>query len=90
MTGAVYGNGTTYSYTYDNYHRVTGVNINSAPAFTYEYNANGALAQQYDVASSRTTEYTYDISGRLVRILQPGYSDLFTTYDTMNRVTGIS
>ena len=35
LLSAVYGNGTTYSYGYDNYHRVTSLDINGTSAFQY-------------------------------------------------------
>lgn len=53
------------------------------------YNAKGAVAEQNDLAIGRKTVYTYDESGRLLRTLQPGYSDISTSYDVMNRVTGM-
>ena len=48
------------------------------------------MAEQNDLAIGRKTEYTYDVSGRLLRTLQPGYSDISTSYDVMNRVTGLT
>ena len=53
-------------------------------------NAGGQTAEQDDLALNRRTEYTYDISGRLLRTFQPGFSDISSSYDVMNRVTGIS
>ena len=53
------------------------------------YNAKGAVAEQNDLAIGRKTVYTYDESGRLLRTLQSGYSDISTSYDVMNRVTGM-
>ena len=64
------------------------------------YNAKGAIAEQNDLAIGRKTVYTYDESGRLLRTLQPGYSDISTmvqggvtytyTYDSLNQLTAVA
>ena len=88
LTKAVYGNGTTYSYGYDKYDRVTLVSIDGTEKYTTIYNNKGQIAETKDLALNRRTEYTYDISGRLLRTFQPGFSDISSSYDVMNRVTG--
>ena len=88
LTKAVYGNGTTYSYGYDKYDRVTSVSIDGTERYTTIYNNKGQVAETKDLALNRRTEYTYDISGRLLRTFQPGFSDISSSYDVMNRVTG--
>lgn len=90
LTRAVYANGTTYSYGYDKYDRVTSVSIDDTERYTTIYNNKGQIAETKDLALNRRTEYTYDISGRLLRTFQPGFSDISSSYDVMNRVTGIS
>ena len=84
-----YGNGAYYDYAYDNQGRVTQRRLNGNLLTEILYNAKGAIAEQNDLAIGRKTVYTYDESGRLLRTLQPGYSDISTSYDVMNRVTGM-
>ena len=67
---------------------MTSVSIDDTERYTTIYNNKGQIAETKDLALNRRTEYTYDISGRLLRTFQPGFSDISSSYDVMNRVTG--
>ncbi len=72
---------------YDNYGRVIGETVNGTQKYELIYNAKGQISELKDLANDRQTLYTYDVTGRLLRAFQPGISDIFTSYDVMNRVT---
>ncbi len=90
----IYGNGTIYSYEYDDYGRVTKVSIGEGDEieerYATVYNAKGQIAEIIDLVNNEKTLYTYDISGRLLRISQTGGKSISTGYDILNRVTAIN
>lgn len=89
-----YGNDTIYSYTYDEYWRVTKVSIGEGEEkedlYSTVYNAKGQVAEIIDLVNNEKTLYTYDISGRLLRISQTGGKSISTGYDILNRVTQLN
>ena len=90
----IYGNDTVYSYEYDQYGRVTKVSIGEGDEieerYSTIYNAKGQIAEIIDLVNNAKTVYTYDISGRLLRISQTGGKSISTGYDILNRVTELN
>ena len=87
-----YGNSQKIYYLYDEYDRViekqalnsTASGVNTVA--TYVYNASGQLARIQDVVNARETEYSYDISGRLV-YFQSNEGSIRYGYDNEDRIT---
>ena len=69
LTGVEYGNGGKVGYTYDEFDRLTAVRYDNdtADRLTYEYGANGQVAQVthvVDETTTRTARTDYDLADR--------------------------
>ena len=96
LTASAYGNGGKWLYTYDKYGRTTKKQFQQGAnavqnAAQYVYNNSGQIGRLIDSSSGNTTEYTYDISGRLTRASTTGTlkSDVQYQYDKTNRQTRV-
>ena len=85
-----YGNGDWWSFTYDNLDRVTAKDSENGQAAEYAYNGQDQLVRLTDYLSGNTTEYTYDLLGRLTGSRTNGVNDVRAeySYDKYNRWTG--
>lgn len=96
LTQAVYGNGQTVSYTYDNLDRIISKNpTNVNGAYAYVYNLNGQMGVIKDTVNGYNTRYFYDLAGRLSEVFQhttQGSLRMRTlyNYDSKNRFQGYS
>ena len=93
--GSTYGNGHILEYEYDQYDRLIAkketVDSTTETQYTarYFYNSNGLLARVSDEQHGRVTDYTYDLSDRLIVYQNPsGY--LMYGYDNQDRTTKIT
>ena len=88
VTSTEYGNGDIAEFTYDAYDRLTGKTFNDVSVFSLTYNNNGQLARRVDNAGGYTTDYAYDLAGRLVQSQQSAGRNARTTYsyDNQNRL----
>ena len=95
LTQALYGNGQTVSYLYDNLDRL----ISKTPSgvnglYSYVYNKNGQMGIVKDTVNGYDTKYLYDLAGRLSEMFQintAGGSLRLRTlynYDSKNRLQG--
>ena len=71
-----YGNGDWWSYTYDFFDRVTKKTAETGTAAEYVYNNQDQLVRLTDYLSGNTTEYTYDLLGRLTGSRTNGNNDV--------------
>ncbi len=90
MLKTTYGNGDWWSYTYDDLDRVTAKTSENGNAAAYVYNNQDQLVRLTDYLSGNTTEYTYDLLGRLVGSRTSGNNTVRAeySYDNYNRWTG--
>ena len=94
LRSMTYGNGTTVSYTYDVFDRVTEEKWGNTLKYQYFYNAEGDLAKKLDVTTGKAVNYEYDSLGRLIHSYQTD-NDVVQQrtehlYDTENRLTSQS
>ena len=70
LTSTVYGNGHSYMPSYDSMGRVTSERYNGrlGAAHTYTYANDNSLTKATSSETQRTTQFSYDISGRLTEI----------------------
>jgi RHS repeat-associated protein len=98
LTGVDHGNGPSESYAYDlNGNRVgagytvgPGNHTRSDGTSTYDYDADGNLVRQTDIATGAVTTYTYDFRNRLVEVAQRDangktLTDVRYVYDALDR-----
>ena len=88
-----YGNGGKVKYSYDDFDRVTGVTHDSdtAPKFTYEYDAKGRAAKVTDTTDGSSIRNNYDQTDRPTESEQRDGNDnlkyrTLIEYDVKNRV----
>ncbi len=90
LTKATNAYGKALEYTYDNANNLkTIVYPDWAGTVTYNYDGNNRLISVVDM-SSKTTTYTYNKNGTLATRLLPNSIKTTYTYDTANRVNGIT
>lgn len=56
LTASIYGNGTTYQNSYDEYNRLTGIAVNGQEQYRLNYDGNGRLIQQEDIPNNQTVK----------------------------------
>ena len=88
LTSSLYGNGTRVVYNYDDNDRLTSKLYNGIPVMNITYNKQSQVARRVDYAGGYTTDYNYDIAGRLVQSQQSQGRNARTTYkyDNQNRI----
>ncbi|MBR5786367.1 MAG: DNRLRE domain-containing protein [Clostridia bacterium] len=95
LTQALYGNGQSVSYLYDNLDRLISKTASGVDgSYAYVYNQNGQIGIIKDTVNGYDTKYLYDLAGRLSEMLQltteNGSLLLHTlyNYDSKNRLQG--
>ena len=85
-----YGNGDSVQYEYDDEQRLIKQTYEDGTYVSYTYNNDGDIRKVYDSQSGITTTYTYDLTGRTVKISQSGTNHSHSVsygYDTKNNLT---
>ena len=87
ITKAIYANGTTVLYEYDELGRTTKVTYQATAGdetteicYEYEYDSNGNLTKYIDGKSKKTTIYQYDLIGRLVKYIEYDNETMLNEY----------
>ena len=85
----IYGNEDRVEYTYDSLDRLISKSVNGQAKLRKHYNDKGLVARSEDILNGNTTDYVYDMTGRLIRSHVYGERSAGTKYkyDSMDRIT---
>ena len=84
------GGDSPWTYSYDTNGRLNGVSQGAGQnSFSFTYNSNGFLRSMTN-ARSETTNYSYDLAGRVVQITLADSRFITKAYDSNGSITGIT
>ncbi len=87
LTGKTLPGGITYQYQYDDANRMIAA-TNAGGTVLLEYDVmNRVISESYN---GRKVTYQYDVAGRRKTIIYPDSTRIVKTFDTRNRITGIT
>ncbi len=66
LTRVTYGNGQSLIYTYDDYGRITGIDVHNGTLARYSYNKKGLITKYEDHWLNQTTYFFYDCNGNMI------------------------
>lgn len=81
------GNSITTSITYDTYGRRTSIADPSSGTTTYSYHGTEGHLQSETNAKNQTTNYVYDIHGRMTQKTSPEFYTTYTYNNNLNKIT---
>jgi len=90
LLSSTYGNGAQVSYTYDAYHRPTGVQWQGDSPSTVVYDARGDVYKSTDGITGVTTTYEYDLIGRPLAVSSSDDLKQWVGYDTYGYTTSVN
>lgn len=66
LTRVTYGNGQSLIYTYDDYGRITGIDVHNGTLARYSYNKKGLITKYEDKWLRQITYFFYDCNGNMI------------------------
>ena len=85
-----YGNGQNASYDYDILDRIIGRRYNGELKYEYQYDGSGNLGYHKDNVNQKEYRYIYDISDRLMQVIESKGDEINYSYDLSNNIDNIT
>ena len=89
LTKSTYGNGTVFEPVYDSDYQLTGKKYGGTLAYEYIYGNQGELSTVKDNINLTTTNFLYDLSGRLVKSADNKGNKWVFGYDSHSNMNSI-
>ncbi len=86
---STYGNGTVFEPVYDSDYQLIGKKYGGSMAYEYVYSDQGELTTVRDIVNANTTNFLYDLSGRLVKTTDTSSNKWVFGYDTHSNMNSI-